>query len=393
MAYCIFLRSTLLARSLRMGSSRGSSGRGAGFMPKNTSSSSINRSYSRRASHPLVYFCMMVAIWSLVFVAAKMLTLSSKSLLYSSAMRSSSMRFASASSADSGGGANTSRVRYSGTGLVQLTLPTKTLGLPSSGFVVSNLWIRASRNLARAPSSCRLSSTKYLGTGISIALYGRFMSCSTSSNDTWSNSRANFFMTQCLSSRHRPMVASRAFLTSTRFCGWLIWSYARSSLRKIWTYRTYPRTHSVGSRSGSVGGSSSPVSSSYSGPGGGGWSGVGTPSASTTGSGGGCSHSSMYARSLMHRRQSASYELSTRSEGEGDGGQRPGAHFGFRARGIEPLRARALRWRAGFGWSIGGAEVWTHAFDMARGLVYLQPRRLLAPLNAGRSRAGSLCRY
>lgn len=57
------------------------------------------------------------------------------------------------------------------------------------------------------------------------------------------------------------------------------------------------------------------------------------------------------------------------------------------------MRARALRWRAGFGWSIGGAEVWTHAFDMARGLVYLQPRRLLAPLNAGRSRAGSLCRY
>lgn len=35
------------------------------------------------------------------------------------------------------------------------------------------------------------------------------------------------------------------------------------------------------------------------------------------------------------------------------------------------MRARALRWRAGFGWSIGGAEVWTHAFDMARGLVYL----------------------
>ena len=125
--------------SRRMGSSRGSSGRGAGLIPKNTSSSSISRSYSLRASHPRAYFCMTVAIWSLVFVAARMLTRSSRSLRYSSAMRSSSIRLASASSCDNGGGANTSRVMYSGTGLVQFTRPTKTLGLPSSGFAVSNL--------------------------------------------------------------------------------------------------------------------------------------------------------------------------------------------------------------------------------------------------------------
>ena len=35
----------------------------------------------------------------------------------------------------------------------------------------------------------------------------------------------------------------------------------------------------------------------------------------------------------MHRRQSASYELLTRSEGGGTGVSGPGAHFGFRARG------------------------------------------------------------
>ena len=170
-----------------------------------------------------------------------------------------------------------------------------------------------------------------------MASTGRFMSSSVSSKDTCSSSRPNFFKTQCLSSRHRPMVASRVRLTSTRFCGCDIWSYARSSLRKIWTYCTYARTHSVGSLSGNSGGSSAPVSSSYCGPGGGGWSGRGTPSASKTGSGGGCSHSSMWPRSLMHWRQSASYELSAMG---GHGGRRSAGlrdHFGIRG-GIDDLR-------------------------------------------------------